>query len=99
MPKNKIQHRVPWKLGLFAANQAPRCHARRKYDGSRCQAPAVTNKRVCRIHGGASPGAPKGNQNALTTGLHTAKAKADRRAAKATIRQMNELVGLINSTI
>lgn len=99
MSKNKIQHQVPWKLGLIAANQAPRCQARRKYDGNRCQAPAVTNKRVCRIHGGASPGAPKGNQNALTTGFHTARAKAERRAAKAAIKQMNELVRLINDSM
>ena len=33
----------------------------------------------CRMHGGKSPGAPKGNKNALKDGRYTAKAIASRR--------------------
>ena len=33
----------------------------------------------CRMHGGPSPGAPKGNSNALKHGRYSAKAVADRR--------------------
>ncbi len=97
MRKSEKQPQVPfWSSGLIAANRAPRCKARRKYDGSSCQAPAMKNKRVCRLHGGASPGAPQGNQNALTTGLHTAKAKIERKIVRETIRNVNELVRSID---
>jgi hypothetical protein len=33
----------------------------------------------CRMHGGPSPGAPKGNKNAFKHGLYTAEAIAGRR--------------------
>ncbi len=36
-------------------SKAPRCGARRKYDGQPCQAPAMKNGR-CRLHGGKSTG-------------------------------------------
>ncbi|MGB8901097.1 MAG: HGGxSTG domain-containing protein [Methylocella sp.] len=38
---------------------ADRCIAR-TWSGQPCQAPAMLNGR-CRMHGGTSPGAPKGN--------------------------------------
>jgi hypothetical protein len=37
----------------------------------------------CRLHGGANPGAPKGNRNAVTTGRYSADALAARREATA----------------
>jgi hypothetical protein len=40
---------------------------------SSCQAPAMPNGR-CRMHGGSSPGAPKGNKNALKHGRYSAEA-------------------------
>ena len=43
--------------------RALRCRARTRR-GSPCQSPAMKNGR-CRMHGGTSPGAPKGNKNAL----------------------------------
>ena len=46
--------------------------------GSPCQSPAMPNGR-CRMYGGPSPGAPKGNKNALKHGLYTAEAIALRR--------------------
>jgi hypothetical protein len=47
----------------------------------------------CRLHGGLSPGAPKGNRNALKHGRYTAEAVASRREVAALIRGMKNLVG------
>lgn len=45
-----------------------RCCAKTR-TGKPCQAPAVSGKTRCRMHGGArGSGAPKGNQNALRHG-------------------------------
>ena len=37
-----------------------------------CRAPAMANGR-CRMHGGTSPGAPKGNRNAWKHGRYSAE--------------------------
>jgi hypothetical protein len=47
----------------------------------------------CRLHGGLSPGAPKGNRNALKHGRYTAEALARRREVAALIRAMRALAG------
>jgi hypothetical protein len=47
----------------------------------------------CRMHGGLSTGAPKGNRNAFKHGRYTAKAIADRREVAALIRTMRALAG------
>ncbi len=47
----------------------------------------------CRLHGGLSPGAPKGNRNALKHGRYTAEAVAGRREVAALIRAMRALAG------
>jgi hypothetical protein len=47
----------------------------------------------CRLHGGLSPGAPKGNRNALKHGRYTAEALASRREVAALIRTMRALAG------
>jgi hypothetical protein len=39
-----------------------------------------------RMHSGPSPGAPKGNKNALKHGRYTAEAMAERRAVRALLR-------------
>jgi hypothetical protein len=55
---------------------SPRCGAKTR-KGTTCEAPAVSGKARCRMHGGArGSGAPKGNKNALKTGAHTAEMKA-----------------------
>jgi hypothetical protein len=46
----------------------------------------------CRMHGGKSPGAPKGNRNALKHGLYTAEAIANRRKVGALLRAVGQLV-------
>jgi hypothetical protein len=45
----------------------------------------------CRMHGGTSPGAPKGNGNARKHGLYTAEAIAERREIAELIRGMKQL--------
>ena len=40
--------------------------------GSRCRSPAMPND-CCRMHGGMSPGAPRGNKNALKHGHYSVK--------------------------
>ena len=52
----------------------PRCQAMAKSTSRRCGNPAMKGKRVCYIHGGKSPGAPKDNTNALKHGRYTAEA-------------------------
>src|SRR5438445_11854278 len=64
-----MQSKLPMHL-------SPRCGARTR-SGSRCQSPAMPNGR-CRMHGGMSPGAPKGNKNAFKHGHYTAEAIASR---------------------
>ena len=53
--------------------QAPRCLAKTRR-GTACQSPAMPNGR-CRIHGGKSPGAPKGNRNAWKHGLYAGETR------------------------
>jgi glucans biosynthesis protein len=47
---------------MQSAHDAPRCKAKSKRTGKRCQAPAVRGCRVCRMHG-AGGGAPEGKAN------------------------------------
>jgi len=58
-------------------HKSPRCAARTR-SGNPCQSPAMPNGR-CRMHGGKSQGAPKGNKNAFRHGRYTADAIANRR--------------------
>ena len=46
-----------------------------------CQSPAMPNGR-CRMHGGMSPGAPKGNRNAWKHGHYSAEAIARRKLVR-----------------
>ncbi len=46
------------------------CTARSKRTGERCKRFCSEGKKVCRIHGGASNGAPKGSKNALKHGAY-----------------------------
>ena len=66
---------------------SPRCGARTR-SGGFCRSPAVSSKKRCRMHGGASgSGAPRGNQNARKNGLYSHQAIAERRKIRALIRQ------------
>ena len=57
---------------------------------SPCQSPAMPNGR-CRMHGGKSPGAPKGNKNAFKHGRYTAEAAARRRDIASLLRSTRRL--------
>jgi hypothetical protein len=65
--------------------RVPRCRAISKRSGKPCQAPAVRDHEVCRMHG-ARGGAPMGNRNALKHGAHIAKARALNREIQALAR-------------
>jgi len=68
---------------LAAARIAPRCTAKAKSTGLRCEAPAVRGRRVCRCHG-ARGGAPKGERHGLYRhGLYTGEAIEIRRQTRA----------------
>ena len=68
----------------------PRCGAKTR-SGTPCQSPSMANGR-CRMHGGKSPGAPRGNRNALRHGLYSAKAISERRELAALRRSMRGLI-------
>ena len=55
----------------LAMHSGPRCGARTR-NGKPCRSPAMPNGR-CRMHGGKSPGAPKGNRNAWKHGHYSAE--------------------------
>src|SRR5579872_4970676 len=65
----------------------PRCLARNRA-GKQCKRAAVKGKRVCSLHGGLSPGAPKGRANGnYRHGAMTTEAIAERKAARAMLRE------------
>ena len=76
---NPMQSKLPMHL-------SPRCGARTR-NGRPCQSPAMPNGR-CRMHGGLSPGAPKGNKNALKHGHYSAEAISRRRSMAILIRSV-----------
>jgi hypothetical protein len=77
-----MQGRLPMHLSR-------RCGARTR-SGSLCRSPAMPNGR-CRLHGGMSPGAPKGNKNAFKHGRYAAKEIANRREISALLQTMRAL--------
>ena len=75
---------------LLDMHRAPRCRARTRR-GTECQSPAMKNGR-CRMHGGKSPGPPKGNKTALKHGRYTAEAQAERRELAELLREAKALL-------
>ena len=83
-------------------NLSRRCGARTR-NGKRCRSPAMPNGR-CRMHGGLSPGPPKGNKNAFKHGRYCAEAVARRRSIAELIKKARELaatrnLGTVSSSI
>ncbi len=75
----------------WAFQNAKRCGAKTRR-GPPCQAPAMPNGR-CRMHGGTSPGAPRGPANGnFQHGFYTKEAQADRRYVRRLIREAKELM-------
>jgi hypothetical protein len=81
----KIVRFNPMQLPM---HKAPRCGAKTR-SAKPCQSPAMVNGR-CRMHGGPSPGAPKGNQNALKHGRYSTFSVLERRRFAALISEMRE---------
>ena len=54
--------------------------------------PAVRGRHRCRMHGGNSPGAPRGNQHALKHGHYSVAGNAQRRGARQNIRELRRLM-------
>ena len=75
-------------------HHSKRCLAKTR-SGKPCQSHAMPNGR-CRMHGGLSTGAPKGNQNALKHGLYTADAIAERQQMREMIREFSRLIDNID---
>jgi len=70
-----------------------RCGAHARQAGRPCRNWAMPNGR-CRMHGGKSPGPPKGSQNALKHGNHAAATVERRRALRALLKDVEaELPG------
>jgi hypothetical protein len=82
-----MQNKLPMHLSR-------RCGARTR-NGSPCRSAAMSNGR-CRMHGGMSPGAPKGNKNAFKHGHYTAEAIASRREIAKLLRDARALVKEVN---
>jgi len=85
-------HRLPdWRMTLPLAQACPRCGARTR-SGSPCRSPAMRNGR-CRMHGGASPGAPRGAGNEMWRhGLRSTEAIERRRRKAAEMRALRQAI-------
>ena len=58
-----------------------------------CKGPAVRGKRVCRMHGGKSPGAPRGERNGrYKHGDRTKAAIEARKETQELIREIREFL-------
>jgi hypothetical protein len=69
------------------------CGAKNR-QGNPCQRKPMANGR-CHFHGGKSPGAKPGNQNALKHGFYTKEAIEQRRAMRQLLRTSKALDKLI----
>ncbi len=70
-----------------------RCGAKTR-KGTPCKNWAMTNGR-CRMHGGKSIGAPKGNQNAFKHGIRSRSAIEQRKYLMGILRRSRELIKMV----
>jgi hypothetical protein len=94
-------------LIVFGGTAVPRCQARSKHSGCQCRKAAMTGKRVCRTHGGASTGprtAAGRARCAEVKTIHGWETRAKREVRAEKLRELHELeqwmkgAGLIGST-
>jgi len=72
--------------------ESPRCGAKTR-GGKPCRSPVVAGKMRCRMHGGAAgSGAPKGNKNAMKSGLYTKEAIEFRRTLRRLAREAKKFL-------
>ena len=78
---------------INSLRHALRCSARSRRSGMQCKGPAVQGKRVCRMHGGKSPGAPPGERNGrYKNGKRTKAAIEARRVTRDLVRDIRRLL-------
>jgi len=66
--------------------RVPRCGALTRA-GTACQCPAIRGRKRCRLHGGLSPGAPRGHRNGnYKNGNWTADAIEERRWLRSLVQ-------------
>jgi glucans biosynthesis protein len=67
-------------------SRAPRCGALTRA-GAACQRPVIRGRKRCRLHGGLSPGAPRGRKNGnFRNGSWTADAIEERKWLRSLMR-------------
>ncbi|HKF13079.1 MAG TPA: HGGxSTG domain-containing protein [Xanthobacteraceae bacterium] len=77
---------TPMDHSRAAKPQAPRCGARTP-TGTPCQRRPIRGRKRCRLHGGLSPGAPRGQKNGnFKTGDWTVEAIAERKWLQSLLR-------------
>jgi hypothetical protein len=69
------------------------CGARTR-SGAQCRSPVVKGRSRCRMHGGKSPGAPKGNKNAWKHGRYSRVAIAERSEVRRAVQELQRLIRL-----
>jgi hypothetical protein len=91
-------HVPGWRAALTNAEAGTRCGAKSRSSGRKpCQQPAMPNGR-CRLHGGKSTGprTATGLESSSRAnwkhGYYSAQAKAHRAAARASMRELRELL-------
>lgn len=79
-------------------NEDNRCLARtRQGKSTLCQARKVSGKKRCRMHGGTSDGAPKGNKNAFKHGRYSREVIEKRKNATRLKREFMELMRIMKN--
>ena len=74
------------EIRLENLRRAPRCGALTRAGGA-CQRPALRGRKRCRLHGGFSPGAPRGTKNGnFRNGNWTADAIEERRWLRSLVQ-------------
>ena len=79
------------RRGIANLRAAARCGARTRR-GTACGCPAMRNRKRCRIHGGLSPGAPRGDRNGnYKEGDWTLEALAERQWLRSLVRSFGKV--------
>jgi len=80
----------------LAMLESHRCGAKTR-TGTPCRSPAMPNGR-CRMHGGKSTGAPKGNKNAWKHGHYSKGAEAGRALLKNLLTEATSFRKLLSKS-
>ncbi len=79
-------------MNYLALLAHPRCGAHARTTGKPCRCPAMANGR-CKLHGGKSPGAPRGAKNGnFRHGQRTKEALERRREVRELLRGLREMM-------